>query len=213
MKRLYILLTSIAVILVIFLVPLLAKHIKLSRRLIDIRHAIEPEIGLLVSSQIDSFSDDSGEPMFLIINSPGGRYDAGLDIIQAIEDSQAPVICIVVGEALSTAAVILAACDERYAFPFSQFLIHDLRVRIHNTPVNEASKFIVESQQVHKEMIDFLNERLEGINRKQLVKLSQKGQFFNITEAMKYGLIDDVIESVECRKHSVCRDLVVEKVK
>lgn len=65
------------------------------------------------------------EAVVLEINSEGGEVEAGFVIAKAIEDSQAPVHCVVDGEALSMAYFILQSCDTRSITPRSKLMAHN----------------------------------------------------------------------------------------
>lgn len=52
-----------------------------------------------------------GDKLILNINSPGGRVDVGMEIVDAIQDSNATVVGYVQWNSCSMAAVIALACD------------------------------------------------------------------------------------------------------
>ena len=75
--------------------------------------------------------DDKGiavedrKPILLYINSPGGSVVDGYGLIDAILLSETPVYTINVGQAASMGFLIYIAGHKRYAFPHSEFLMHD----------------------------------------------------------------------------------------
>lgn len=84
-----------------------------------------------MSDDIMQLADGSGQPIDLIIQSPGGRIDVGRTIIQAMKIAQTrghTVRCVVVSYAASMAFSILANCSERYALQEAQMLYHPPRI-------------------------------------------------------------------------------------
>ncbi len=64
----------------------------------------------------------------LEINSPGGSVDDGFLLAKAIESSDAPVMCVVDGEAASMAFYILQSCASRLMTFRSVLMAHDVRL-------------------------------------------------------------------------------------
>lgn len=65
-----------------------------------------------------------GKSVTLLINSPGGDLTAGLGIYDAISQYGGEVTGRVVGEACSSACILLQACDIREATPHSSLMHH-----------------------------------------------------------------------------------------
>lgn len=63
----------------------------------------------------------------IIIDSPGGEVDIGLDIMKTMEDEKklgVKEVCLVIGQASSMAFNFLTHCDVRLAVKGSSFLVH-----------------------------------------------------------------------------------------
>lgn len=78
--------------------------------------------------------DKSGKPIDIILNSPGGGVYAGLQFINAMIEARTLGVrlrCHVPGMAASMAFQIFVMCDERYAYEYSMFLWHPVRVSGH----------------------------------------------------------------------------------
>jgi ATP-dependent protease ClpP protease subunit len=87
---------------------------------------------LKLSGQVDSLSRASStEPIFILLNSPGGNILVGYLIADAISVARArgtPVVCVVGAMAASMAFNLMAYCDERFALPHSKLLFHPVRI-------------------------------------------------------------------------------------
>lgn len=64
------------------------------------------------------------QPLYLVIDSPGGEVQAGLRIIDAIQQSKRPIITVDVGLAASMAAYIFEHGHARMMNPHSTLMFH-----------------------------------------------------------------------------------------
>jgi len=75
-------------------------------------------------------ADKSGEPVDIVIDSPGGSVFTGFQFVNAMEEVKGQgtrIRCFVSGIAASMAFQILVHCDERYALSRSFLLWHGVR--------------------------------------------------------------------------------------
>lgn len=78
-----------------------------------------------VITGINLANNAQAQRVVLVINSPGGYVYEGIRLIEAIEDSKVPVICVVNRFAGSMAFHILQACDQRIMTVDSILLAHE----------------------------------------------------------------------------------------
>jgi ATP-dependent protease ClpP protease subunit len=81
------------------------------------------------ANKVYELSTKSTDPIYLVINSPGGGVFAGLQMITAIRLAQqrgVEIKCIVTLMAASMAFQIFAECDTRYAFENTLLLFHPM---------------------------------------------------------------------------------------
>jgi len=79
-----------------------------------------------IADRIKYFNNkDKKKPIFIVIdNSPGGSGMAGFNILQAMQNSQAPVYVVVKSFAASMAALIATLAKKSYAYPNALILHH-----------------------------------------------------------------------------------------
>ncbi|ACE05533.1 peptidase S14 ClpP [Candidatus Amoebophilus asiaticus 5a2] len=79
-----------------------------------------------ITDRIKYFNNkDKTKPIFIVIeNSPGGSALAGLHIVQAMQNSQAPVYVVLKTFAASMAALITTLAKKSYAYPNAILLHH-----------------------------------------------------------------------------------------
>jgi ATP-dependent Clp protease protease subunit len=138
-------------------------------------------------------SQDKEKEITMYINSPGGSVTAGLAIYDTMQYIQPKVSTVCIGMAASMGAVLLAAgaAGKRFALPNAEVMIHQVLGGVKG----QASDI-----KIHAERILAVRENLNEILAKhtgQPVKTvasdTERDNFMTAKEAMKYGLIDKVI--------------------
>lgn len=74
---------------------------------------------------IEAANKAGANELLLEINSPGGSVGDGFEVMRAIEDSDAPVTCMVDGDADSMGFAILQSCATRIMTPRSKLMAHE----------------------------------------------------------------------------------------
>lgn len=140
-------------------------------------------------------SEDPDKDIHLYINSPGGSVTAGLAIYDTMQYIKSPVSTICVGLAASMAAVLLAggAKDKRLALPNAEVMIHQ--------PLGgargQASDIEIQARNILKTK-DRMNRILAAHTGQDIERVAQdtdRDNYMSAEEALKYGLIDRIIES------------------
>lgn len=179
----------------------------LRRRKIIIKGVIDESCLEKVTLQILAFNeeDDAREqelreydrmhnPISLYISSPGGYVSAGLSIISQITQSVTPVLGYAVGDCSSAAAWILASCHARFSSIYSRIMLHSLSSG-YGGKIMDKIDDVEESKRVQKVLDDIITSRTL-ISQKQLDAMHAKREdwYFSSAEALKYAIIDEVIQ-------------------
>ncbi len=166
----------------------------LKERIIFLGMGINDEVSNLVIAQLLFLqSEDAEKDVSIYINSPGGVVTAGLAIYDTMRFMQCPITTYCVGQAASMGAVLLAAGSKgkRFALPNARIMIHQ--------PIGGAQGQATDIEIQAKEIIRIkkrLNEILSehtGKSLKVVEKDTERDKFMSATEAVKYGLVDEVI--------------------
>ena len=140
-------------------------------------------------------SEDPEKDIHLYINSPGGSVSAGLAIYDTMQYIKSPVSTICVGLAASMAAVLLAggAKGKRLALPNAEMMIHQ---------PSGGTRGQVSDIEIHARNILKTRERLNRILAahtgqpvERIAQDTDRDNFMTAEEALKYGLIDRVIDA------------------
>lgn len=155
----------------------------------------------LVKMIINCNREDKGKniedrtPIKVMINSGGGDVQVMLTIIKTMKISKTPVYTICFSSAMSAAAEILAAGHKRYALPGICIMVHSGSCSV------SGSLEMVESQ---KKYVDSLTKRANDeflsrvkIDAKTLKKKGANDWYMNEEEALKNGIIDEIITDLD----------------
>lgn len=138
---------------------------------------------------------DPNKEITIYINSIGGSVTDGLlTIYDTMQVIKAPVKTVCIGEAYSSAAILLASGSQglRFAFPNARIMIHGIQV----DDVSGTQKGIEDELKKVKSLNQSLMEILARHTGQRLNKVKKdciEDKYFSSKEAIKYGLIDGII--------------------
>ena len=149
---------------------------------------------LVVAQLLFLDSEDPDKDINLYINSPGGSITAGMAIYDTMKYTKADVSTICVGMAASMGAFLLSAGakGKRFALPNSEIMIHQplggtqgqaTDIQIH------AERIIKMKDKLNRMLAEHTGQPLEVIQ-----KDTERDNFMSAEEALKYGLIDKIVE-------------------
>ncbi|MDK2857643.1 MAG: ATP-dependent Clp protease, protease subunit [Verrucomicrobiota bacterium] len=166
----------------------------LKERIIFLGTEINDDVSNLVIAQLLFLqSEDAEKDISIYINSPGGVVTAGLAIYDTMQFLKCPITTYCVGQAASMGAVLLAAGTKgkRFALPNSRMMIHQ--------PLGGSQGQATDIEIQTKEILRIkkrLNEILAlhtGKPLKTVEKDTDRDFFMSAEEAVKYGLVDEVV--------------------
>ena len=133
----------------------------------------------------------------LYINSPGGSVTAGFAIYDTMQYVKCDVSTICLGLAASFGAFLLAGGTKgkRIALPNAEIMIH--QPAIHGNGVNGQVtdiKIISDQLQKSKQRLNRILAENTGKTIEEIRRDTERDNFMTATEALQYGLIDQVIK-------------------
>ena len=153
----------------------------------------DDEANLIVAQMLFLEADEPDKDISLYINSPGGSITAGMAIYDTMQYIRCDVSTICIGMAASMGAFLLAAGakGKRRALPNGEILIHQ--------PLGgargQATEVAIHAEQLIKtreKMNKILAERT-GQTVEQIALDTERDHYMTAEEALKYGLIDEII--------------------
>lgn len=151
---------------------------------------------LVVAQLLFLDAEDPGKDIHLYINSPGGSVTAGMAIYDTMRYIKSDVCTICIGMAASMGAFLLAAGEKgkRFALPNSTIMIHQPLGGVQG----QASDIKIHTEYLLKikEKLNKILSENTGKPLEQVEKDTDRDNFLSSEEAKEYGLIDEVMTSI-----------------
>lgn len=166
----------------------------LKDRIVLIGQPIDDHLANVVIAQLlFLMTDDPKKDIQIFINSPGGYITAGLAIYDTIRFLGCNVSTYCIGQAASMGALLLAAGTKgkRKALPHSRIMIHQPSGGVMGTSA-DISLQAAEILRLKGFLAEILSE-CTGRTKEQIIKDSDRDFFMSAEEAIKYGLIDEIV--------------------
>jgi ATP-dependent Clp protease protease subunit len=170
----------------------------LKDRIIFLGTPIDDAVANLVCAQMLFLeSEELDRDIHLYINSPGGDITALFAIYDTMKYVKSDVSTFCIGQAASAAAVLLAAGakGKRFALPHARILLH----QPYGGAEGQASDIELQAKEILR-MRDLLNGMLAADTGQELEKVAKdtdRDFVMTAEEAVRYGVIDEVITSRE----------------
>jgi len=170
----------------------------LKDRVIILGEEIDHHIANLIIAQLLFLAaEDSEKDIYLYINTPGGVITDGLAIYDTMQYIKPDVCTICIGQASSMGALILAAGakGKRLALPNSRIMIHQPL----GGAQGQAADIEIHAKEIIKarENLNRLLAKHTGQKVEKIRKDTDRDCFLTPEEALKYGIIDRIIEKKE----------------
>ena len=167
----------------------------LKERVIFLTGPIDDHISNLVVAQLLFLESENPEKdISIYINSPGGSISAGLAIYDTMQFISSSVSTMYIGQAASMGALLLAGGNEgkRFALPNSRVMIHQPLGGFQG----QASDFEIHAKEIlyMKKIVNEILAKHTGQTVKKIEKDTDRDNFLNAEEAVKYGLVDKIID-------------------
>ncbi|AKT50657.1 ClpP family protease [Arsenicicoccus sp. oral taxon 190] len=166
----------------------------LGDRIIYLGTEIDDGVANAVIAQLIHLESDSPDrPVELYLNSPGGSIPAMLAIYDAMQYVRCAVHTTCVGQAASTAAVLLAggAAGHRSMLPHGRVVIH--------APAGEGRgavpDLILEADEIARvrTLLEDILARHTGRSREQIREDTERDLILTAQGALDYGVVDTIV--------------------
>ena len=140
---------------------------------------------------------DPEKEIQIYINSPGGSIYAGLAIYDTMQMIPNPISTVAVGVAASFGTVILTAGTKgrRYTLPNATIHMHQPL----GGAQGQATDIVIQAEEIMRLKSDLLDilAKHTGQDKKTVEKDSDRDVYMNATQAVEYGLVDQILEAPE----------------
>lgn len=167
----------------------------LKERIIFLTGGIDDDVSSIVCAQLLFLESEAPDKdIQLYINSPGGAVTAAMAMLDTMNYIKSDVSTICIGQACSAGSLLLTcgAPGKRFALPNSRIMIHQ--------PLGGAQGQATDIEIRAKEILRMkkdLNEiyaKTTGQTINAINKIMERDTFMDPKKALKFGIIDDIIE-------------------
>ncbi len=168
----------------------------LKERIIFLTGPIDDNIASLICAQLLFLeSENPKKEISFYINSPGGIVWSGLAIYDTMQYISPEIMTICIGQAASAGSLLLTAGSKgmRFSLPSSRIMVHQpsggyqgqvTDIEIHTNEIKKTKNRLNEIYSKHT-----------GKKIDEIEKIMERDKYFSPEEAIKFGLIDKVVES------------------
>ncbi|GAA1711209.1 ATP-dependent Clp protease proteolytic subunit [Isoptericola hypogeus] len=170
----------------------------LHQRIVVVGSEIDDAVANRVVAQLLLLSaEDPTSDVALYVNSPGGSVTAGLAVYDTMRLLPNDVATVGFGFAASMGQFLLTAGTKgkRYALPHTRVMMHQPSAGIGGTAVDIAIQ--AENLEHTKRVMHELTAQHTGHTVEQVAADSDRDRWFTAAEALEYGIVDRIVESVE----------------
>jgi len=168
----------------------------LKERIIFLTGGVDDNVASLICAQFLFLeSENPSKDISLYINSPGGIVTSGLAIYDTIRYIRPDVSTVCVGQAASMGSLLLSCGAEgkRYALPNSRIMMHQPTGGTQGQASDieiQAREIISLRERLNKIYVEHTGQKLSVIE-----EAVERDRFMSPTEALEFGLIDEVVTS------------------
>lgn len=173
----------------------------LKERIIFLTGEVNDQVSSLICAQLLFLeSENPKKDISFYINSPGGVVTAGLAMYDTMQYVKPQVSTVCVGQAASAGSLLLmgGAAGKRFSLPNSRIMVHQPSggARGQATDIEIQAKEILRLRQ----MLNDLYVKHTGQKLTSIEKAMERDTFMGPDEALKFGLIDKVVEEAPAPK-------------
>lgn len=159
----------------------------------------QESVNSLISQILYLSSQDPQGEITMYINSRGGEVDSGLALYDVMQATDCPIRTVCLGIAASMGALLFVAGDKREIFPHGKIMIHDPLITngLGGSALN--IKTISDNLLRTREITGKILAKHTGKTLEEIFEKTATDSYFYAEEAIKYGLADNIIDSLKGR--------------
>jgi len=161
---------------------------------------IDSEVANIINAQLLYLNtiSDSTDTINMFINTPGGSCIGGLAIYDCMHYVTPNVATYCMGMAASMGSIILSSGTKgmRYTLPNSRVMIHQVSTSTGMINTSDLKIEYEETKTIQNVLYNILAENT-GKTFEEIEKDADRDKWFSADEAIKYGLIDEIITKQE----------------
>ena len=168
----------------------------LKERIIFLTGPIDDNIASLICAQILFLeSENPKKEISFYINSPGGIVWSGLAIYDTMQYVSSKIMTICIGQAASAGSLLLMAGEKemRFSLPNSRIMVHQPSGGYQG----QVTDIEIQTNEIRKtkERLNQIYAKHTGKKLTEVASIMERDKYFSPEEAIKFGLIDKIVEN------------------
>jgi len=168
----------------------------LKERIVFLVGPINDNTASLITAQLLFLeSENPKKEISFYINSPGGIVWSGLAIYDTMQYISSKIMTICIGQAASAGSLLLTAGEKgmRFSLPNSRIMVHQPSGVYQGqvTDIEIQTNEIIKT----KKCLNEIYAKHTGQKLNEIAKIMERDKYFSPHEAIKFGLIDKVVEN------------------
>jgi ATP-dependent Clp protease protease subunit len=169
----------------------------LKERIIFLGSPIDDQVANAVVAQLLFLQkEDPEKDITMYINSPGGEIYSGLAIVDTMNYVKPNISTVAIGTTASFGTIILSAGTKGKRFSLPNTMIHIHQPLVSGGGISgQASDIAIEAKEILrlKDLLTNILSKNTGQSFEQVIKDSDRDKHMTAEDALKYGLIDKII--------------------
>ena len=150
----------------------------------------------IIRINCEDMNEEERVPILIFIDSCGGDVATVFSLIDIIKASTTPVYTINLGKWESTGFYIGIAGDKRYSLKSARFLLHEGTLGLENS-VGKVEDTVDFFRRYDREVVRKHVLECGKISEEKLEKINRMENYFLAEQALEYGFVDEIIESLD----------------
>ncbi|MFZ1992085.1 MAG: ATP-dependent Clp protease proteolytic subunit [Alphaproteobacteria bacterium] len=166
----------------------------LKERIIFVTGGVNEAVASLIAAQLLHLeADNPKKEIWMYINSPGGYVTSGLAIYDTMQYVRPPVHTMVIGQAASMAALLLASGEKGYRFslPNARIMVHQPSGGYQGQASDierHAKDILATKERLNQIFVRHTGQKLDVVD-----EALDRDTFLSPKEALEFGIIDEVM--------------------
>ena len=168
-------------------------------RLLWVAGPVDDNMSTVVQAQLMYLDSVDSSDITMHIDSPGGSVKSGLSMVDVMDYIRCDIRTVNTGMAASMGSVLLGAGTKgkRSSLRFSRTMLHQSSGGFRGN-IQDAEIDMVEWKKVNQTLFDLLGSYC-GKTAKQVMKDASRDLWLSSTEALDYGIIDEIVKRKEIK--------------
>ena len=167
----------------------------LKERIVFLTGPIDDEVASLICAQLLYLeSENPKKDIAFYVNSPGGLVSAGFAIYDTMQYVRPDISTVCIGQAASAGSLLLMAgtAGKRFALPNAKIMLHQPSGGFQGQATDiaiHAKEILSTRARLNEIYVSHTGQKIEAVE-----KAMERDTFMTADEAVKFGLIDNVVE-------------------